>query len=82
MSWDDPSTDMAHCRWCGWDLYKKDAVDYMHAKCVAKNNRRRTLREALIPVLIESGAKQPDRGNLLTELCLRIEAALDEEQKA
>ena len=36
MSWDDPKTDMAHCSYCSWDLYKANAVDGMHAECAAK----------------------------------------------
>lgn len=56
MSWDDPSTDMAHCAWCSWDLMKADAGDdHMHPECRVKWNRRNTLREALIPALIEMG---------------------------
>ena len=79
MSWDDNRTDMAHCTWCSWDLYKKDAVDLMHADCAVKAARRQTLRAMLAPVLIEQGLR-PDRENLLTDICLRIEKALDEEQ--
>lgn len=78
MSWDDPSTDMAHCQWCSWDLYKKDAVDCMHADCAVKAERRNSLRETLIPVLIELGVR-PDFNNLLTDTCRLIEKQLDEE---
>ena len=79
MSWDDPRTDMAHCTWCSWDLYKKDAIDMMHADCVIKAKRRHLLRAELTLVLIELYLR-PDAENLLTDLCLRIEKALDEEQ--
>jgi hypothetical protein len=79
MSWDDDRTDMAHCTWCSWDLYKKDAIDMMHADCVIKANRRASLRDMLCPMLIELGLR-PDAQNLLTDMCLRIEKALDEEQ--
>ncbi len=78
MSWDDPRTDMAHCEWCSWDLYKKDAVDGMHPDCQWKAERRATLRKALIPVMIELGITAPDRNNLLTDVCLRIEKGFDE----
>ncbi len=73
MSWDDPKTDMAHCTWCSWDLYKGDAMDMMHQWCKVKADRRNTLREALIPTLIELGITAPDRNNLLTDICRRIE---------
>lgn len=74
MSWDDPSTDMAHCTWCSWDLYKKDATeDHMHPECRVKWERRKQLREELIPALIELGVTAPDRNNLLTDICRRIE---------
>ena len=74
MSWDDPSTDMAHCAWCSWDLMKADAGDdHMHPECRVKWNRRNTLREALIPALIELGVTAPDRNNLLTDICRLIE---------
>ncbi len=73
MSWDDPKTDMAHCTWCSWDLYKGDATDMMHQWCKVKADRRNTLREALIPTLIELGITAPDRNNLLTDICRRIE---------
>jgi len=75
---DNPKTDMTHCEWCSWDLYKKDAVDGMHADCVWRSNRRATLREHLIPVLIELGVTAPDRNNLLTDVCLRIERGFNE----
>jgi len=79
MSWDNPKTDMAHCTWCSWDLYKKDAVEMMHADCKVKATRRHELRQTLAPVLEALGLR-PDRENLLTDICLRIEKALDEEQ--
>lgn len=79
MSWDDPSTDMAHCAYCGWDLYKKDAVDLMHPDCVIKCTRRHKLRDSLTPMLSRLDLR-PDFQNLLTDLCLRIEKALDKEQ--
>lgn len=77
MSWDDPKTDMAHCTWCSWDLYKDNAVDHMHADCKVKADRRTTLREALIPALIELGVTAPDRNNLLTDICRLIEKEHD-----
>lgn len=77
MSWDDPRTDMAHCTWCSWDLYKDNAVDHMHADCKVKADRRGELREALIPALIELGVTAPDRNNLLTDICRRIEKEQD-----
>lgn len=74
MSWDDPSTDMAHCAWCSWDLMKADAgADHMHPECRVKWERRKELREELIPALIELGVTAPDRNNLLTDICRRIE---------
>lgn len=79
MSWDNPKTDMAHCTWCSWDLYKKDAVELMHADCKVKAERRAKLRADLAPVLEALGLR-PDAENLLTDICLRIEKALDEEQ--
>ena len=79
MSWDDNRTDMAHCTWCSWDMYKKDAIDMMHADCKVKNDRRHELRQTLAPVL-EALNLRPDYENLLTDLCLRIEKALDKEQ--
>jgi len=81
MSWEDPRSDMGHCRWCSWDLYKKDAVEMMHADCVVKADRRHAMRATLAPVLIEMGLR-PDAQNLLTDMCLRIEKALDEEQSS
>lgn len=77
MSWDDPTTDMAHCQWCSWDLYKADAVDHMHLDCAIKAEQRNKLRETLIPVLIELGVTAPDRNNLLTDICRRIEKEHD-----
>lgn len=71
-------TDMGHCEWCSWDLYLADAVDGMHADCVWRSNRRAVLREHLIPVLIELGITAPDRNNLLTDVCLRIERGFNE----
>lgn len=71
-------TDMGHCEWCSWDLYLADAVDGMHPKCKWRATRRASLRETLIPALIEMGITAPDRHNLLTDVCLRIEKGFDE----
>ena len=79
MSWDDPTTDMAHCTWCSWDIMKADGP--MHRECVIKAERRDALRARVRPILIAVGLK-PDYHNLLTDLCRRIETALDKEQKS
>jgi len=68
---------MAHCAWCGYDLYKKDAVELMHAECVPKRDRRRDLEEVMLLVVRLQGIDTPRRNNLLTDLCFRIEKALD-----
>lgn len=80
MSWADPKTDMAHCAWCQWDLYKDQAIDGMHPACVHKARRRDALRKRIRPQLIALGLSKPDRANLLTDICRRIETAMDEEQ--
>ena len=73
-------TDMGHCEWCSWDLYLADAVDGMHPDCVNKAARRNTIRRELIPIMIRVGITAPDRNNLLTDICRRIETVIDEEQ--
>lgn len=80
MSWDDPSTDMAHCEWCSWDLYKDQAVDGMHPKCVAKAELRDKLRKRVRPVLAELGIDKPDHNHLLRDICRLIETQLEKEQ--
>lgn len=74
------STDMGHCEWCSWDLYLDQAVDGMHPECVTRAERRNTMRTLFIPMLISMGITAPDRNNLLTDICLRIEKSIDEEQ--
>ena len=73
MSWDDPTTDMAHCTWCSWDLYKDNAVDGMHADCKVKAQQRAKLLDLLRPVLHKLGIEKVNYNNLLTDLCRRIE---------
>ncbi len=82
MSWDDPTTDMAHCAWCSWDLRKCDAIDLMHSECVIKAKRRGAIRNRIRPTLIALGLSRPDFHNLLTDICRRIETAMDKEQQA
>ena len=53
---------------------KADAGDdHMHPECRVKWERRKQLREELIPALIEMGITAPDRNNLLTDICRLIE---------
>ena len=78
MSWDDPRTDMAHCTWCSWDIMKADGP--MHTECAIKSKRRDALRNRIRPQLIAVGLPKPDFHNLLTDICRRIEKAMDEEQ--
>lgn len=75
------ATDMGHCEWCSWDLYLADAVDGMHPECVAKAERRATMRTLFIPMLISMGITAPDRNNLLTDICRKLEAVLDEQEQ-
>jgi len=77
MSWDDPRTDMAHCGWCEWDLYKDQAIDGMHPKCVPIAERRMALRKAIKPVLADAGIERPDHNHLLRDICRLIEKELD-----
>lgn len=79
MSWEDSKTDMAHCAWCSWDLFKWRAIKGMHPECVPKAERRNQLRAALKPVLTDLGIERVDFNNLLTDICRRIEQELDSE---
>ena len=76
------ATDMGHCEWCSWDLYLDQAVDGMHPECVAKAERRNTMRKLFIPMLISMGITAPDRNNLLTGICRLIEMRLDEQEQS
>ena len=81
MSWEDPSTDMAHCHWCSWDLYKDQAIDGMHLDCAIKAERREKLRRLIKPILLEQGIDRPDENHLLRDICRLIEKRLDEKEQ-